>query len=430
MSDPALATRAPESDAMEDIPTHDTPTDASSTTANLPPTVTIPSAISSKDSPAQSGPTMGEHCLSDRPVPPSTQSSTGTITTLNGVETYISKPADYPSTPAKLLLLLTSGTGIHSINNQLQADRFASVGYLVVMPDQFNGDAAPNSSNRVTSPSVEKPDQFLPTSTADVTTSPQSPTSLLDRIKLTLADTAKSFVLDMWLARHTPETVLPRLVSVLQAVQDEYADAIAHGGGIYGMGYCFGAKYILILAAEGGIQSHESLQGKGLDFSGLSAALPKLPSLPGVLGGGAKTEATTATEPDPDIEGGSTSTPAPTAPEPTTTDESTPSLPKPTLPPLHAAGLAHPTLVTQRDITNVSASVPLFLQAVKDDPLFPDELLNKARQVWAIGNAESKIEVYEDVPHGFAVVGEYELEGVRREQERAWEGVRGWLGDH
>lgn len=49
---------------------------------------------------------------------------------------YITKPGDYPHSPSKLLLLLSSGTGIHSVNNQLQADKYASEGFLVVMPDQ------------------------------------------------------------------------------------------------------------------------------------------------------------------------------------------------------------------------------------------------------------------------------------------------------
>ena len=53
------------------------------------------------------------------------------------VQVYIAKPADYPHSPSKLLLLLTGGTGLKSINNQLQADKYASEGFLVVMPDQY-----------------------------------------------------------------------------------------------------------------------------------------------------------------------------------------------------------------------------------------------------------------------------------------------------
>jgi dienelactone hydrolase len=49
---------------------------------------------------------------------------------------YISKPADYPHSPSKLLLFLTGGTGIHSVNNQIQADRYAAEGFVVAMPDQ------------------------------------------------------------------------------------------------------------------------------------------------------------------------------------------------------------------------------------------------------------------------------------------------------
>ena len=54
----------------------------------------------------------------------------------NSSQVYIAKPADYPHSPSKLLLLLTPGTGLKSTNNQLQADKYASEGFLVVMPDQ------------------------------------------------------------------------------------------------------------------------------------------------------------------------------------------------------------------------------------------------------------------------------------------------------
>jgi hypothetical protein len=52
-------------------------------------------------------------------------------------QVYIAKPADYPHSPSKLLLLLTGGTGLKSANNQLQADKYASEGFLVIMPDQW-----------------------------------------------------------------------------------------------------------------------------------------------------------------------------------------------------------------------------------------------------------------------------------------------------
>lgn len=74
--------------------------------------------------------------------------------------------------------------------------------------------------------------------------------SFVEQLKLGFAQTTKAFMLDMWLARHTPEKVLPILHKVIEGVKEEFADAIANGGGIYGAGYCFGARYILILAGK------------------------------------------------------------------------------------------------------------------------------------------------------------------------------------
>lgn len=92
---------------------------------------------------------------------------------------YVSKPSEYPAKPARLLLLLTNGAGIHSRNNQYQADMFARQGYLVIMPDMFEKDPAPNSK-----PTEVEEDY------ADAT--------WLDTVKLKAAETAKSFMLDMW----------------------------------------------------------------------------------------------------------------------------------------------------------------------------------------------------------------------------------------
>lgn len=59
------------------------------------------------------------------------------ISRIADVDVYITKPGDYPHLPSKLLLLLSNATGIHSKNNQLQADKYASEGFVVVMPDQY-----------------------------------------------------------------------------------------------------------------------------------------------------------------------------------------------------------------------------------------------------------------------------------------------------
>ena len=245
------------------------------------------------------------------------------------------------------------------------------------MPDQFGGDPAPNSTNRVTSPTAAGFEQ---------TSSP----SILDRIKLGVADTAKSFMIDMWLARQTPEKVLPRVLKVVEAAKDEYADAVAHGGGIYGVGYCFGARYVLILAGADPA-AHPSL------------APATLPNPLSVVTGAATTTATTD-------------------------EESQPAVPAPSGPLLKVAAVAHATLVTREDVRAVQ--VPLCVVAVQDDPLFPEEVLEVGRQAWAAAGVDCQIEVFQGVPHGFAVLGEYADKSIKAEQERAWTVMGGWLDGH
>ena len=117
---------------------------------------------------------------------------------------------------------------MQSRNNQIQADKFASEGFLVIMPDVFDGDYAPNSS----------------------TTADETDHTVIEQIKLGIADVVKSFNLDMWIARQTPEKVLPIIYKVLEGAREEFADAVASGGGIYGVGYCLGGKFLLQLASE------------------------------------------------------------------------------------------------------------------------------------------------------------------------------------
>lgn len=251
MSEPELATKAPESDALE------------------------PSMISATDSPAQTGPTMGEHCVTDRPTPASARQPSGELTKFGDIEVYISKPGDYPNSPAKLLLLLTAGTGVHSTNNQMQADLLATEGFVVIMPDQFGGDPAPNTKAM----SSEGPE-------------PPSP-SILEQFKLRAAETAKSFLVDMWLARQTPEKVLPILLKVIETAKDEYADAVAHGGGIYSVGYCFGGKYTVLLAGEDPGSLLEG-QGQAAKDEEAGAAVKKEP----LIKAGAVAHATLVTRED------------------------------------------------------------------------------------------------------------------------------------
>jgi dienelactone hydrolase len=298
------------------------------------------SGFSRTDGPSQ------EHCTTDRPAPTGEKPS-GEVSKISDVDCYITKPTDYPHAPSKLLLLLTGGTGVHSVNNQLQADKYAAEGYLVVMPDQFAGDAAPNSAS-------------MPEVTQE--------TSWLDTFKLKGAEVTKSFMIDMWLARHTPETVMPVLNKVVEGAKEEFADAVANGGGIYGVGYCFGAKYILILA-------------------------------------GAQGDHTTS------------------APK----DEEQGSVKKE--PVLRAGAVAHGTMVTKEDLEGVKA--PVYIAAVENDPLFSEEeVLTPGRRAMETNKVEHEIQVFSGVPHGFAVLGDYDEPKIKQSQTQAFGQMLGWIQGH
>lgn len=330
MADPEVATKAPESDQQ--------PTTS----------ITEPSAISAQDTRAQSGPAMGEHCATDRPLDPNHPPPTGETIYLNDVATYVSKPASYPQEPGKLLLLLTGGTGLHSTNNQLQADAYAARGFLVVMPDQFGDDAAPNTG--AVSPTAAENSQ-----------SAENNPSLLERVKMGAAETAKSFMIDMWLARQTPEKVLPILSKALVGAREQFADAVANGGGVYGVGYCVGGKYLLHLL---GNQEEQGQEGDE------KAELVKEPEL-------------------------------------------------------KAGAIAHGAMVTKDDLEGVRR--PLAMVCVSEDSLFPDDVREQGKAALELNSVEHDVRVFDGVPHGFAVTGDYGERHIQSSQAEAFKMMCDWL---
>ncbi|KAI9167699.1 Hydrolase tropI [Paramyrothecium foliicola] len=288
--------------------------------------------------PAQAPSVTGEHCVTDRPTP-SGQSSTGEIIKLNDIDVYISKPADYPHVPCRLLLLLTGGTGIKSTNNQIQADKFAAEGFLVLMPDMFGGDVAPGAA--ITDDS----------------------TSLLEQIKLKAAEMAKAFVIDMWLARVTPDKVMPILHKVIEAAHDQYPEVVKNGDGVYAVGYCVGGRFVLLLGKES---------------------------------------------------------------ETGATDEESNTIKKG--PYIKAGAVAHAASVIPDDFAGVK--VPLSLICVEDDPLFPDTVRTAGEDALSNANQEHEFQVYPGVPHGFAVVGEYQDPNIQEAQATAFDQMLKWIRDH
>lgn len=55
---------------------------------------------------------------------------------------------------------------------------------------------------------------------------------------------------DTELSRLIVSQVLPLLKKVITGAKEEFADAVSYGSGIYACGYCFGARYVLLLGAE------------------------------------------------------------------------------------------------------------------------------------------------------------------------------------
>lgn len=189
----------------------------------------------------------------------------------------------------------------------------------MVMPDLFNGDAAPNSS------------------TID---SSEDTGSFLDTFKMKIVETAKSFQIDMWLARHTEEKVLPILYKVIEGSKEKFADAVKNGDGIYAVGYCIGGRYILHLGSDKKVATG----GQGLA----------------------------------DAEAGEVKTG----------------------PFIKVGAIAHGASVTPDDFTGVK--VPISLVCVENDPLFPEEVRTHGEDVMSKANLEHEVQVYPGVPHGKA----------------------------
>ena len=194
--------------------------------------------------------------------------------------------------------------------------------------------------------------------------------SIIEQIKLRAAETAKSFLIDMWLARQTPEKVLPILHKVIEAAKDEFADAVANGGGIYSVGYCFGGRMTLLLAGE-------------------------------------KAESTTGWAQQPKDEEAGVVKRGPY---------------------IKAGAIAHATLVSKEDFEGTKS--PLAFICVENDQLFAEDVKEHGEKHLKEANVESEFKVYSGVPHGFGIVGEYEDPKIKAAQAEAFDQMLAWLQTH
>ena len=206
-----------------------------------------------------------------------------------------------------------------------------------------------------------------------MSTDPNAPTeespSMIEKVKMGFATTAKSFMVDMWLARQTPEKVLPILRKVVEGAKEEFADAVANGGGVYAVGYCFGGKYICLLGSE----------------------------LPDTVAHGQAVQ---------DEEQGVVKS------EPL----------------IRCGALAHGTMVTKEDLEGIKS--PISMVCVENDQLFSDEIRVAGKEYLEKEKIEHEIKIYPGVPHGFAVIGEYGSTKIQEAQKSAFEQMVTWLKAH
>ncbi|CAP72653.1 uncharacterized protein PODANS_2_840 [Podospora anserina S mat+] len=215
------------------------------------------------------------------------------------------------------------------------------------MPDLFSGDPAPNSQVKEDDPDIQAGDGG----------------GFLGMFKLKAVETAKSFMIDMWLARHTEDKILPIIHKVLDAAKEEFADAVGNGGGVYAVGYCIGGRYVLLLGQQREKRGEDVEQG--------------------------------------DVKEG---------------------------PWIKAGAVAHATMVSRQDFVGLKA--PVSLVNVESDPMFPDEVRVAGEDEMRKGGVEHEVKVYPGVPHGFAVVGEYEDGNIKEAQKTAYGQMLKWLQDH
>lgn len=199
---------------------------------------------------------------------------------------------------------------------------------------RFNGDTAPNTNTTIHS---------------------ESSPSFIERVKLGIAEAAKSFQIDMWLARHTPATVLPHLHRLLAALRDEFADAVANGDGIYAVGYSFGAKYVLLLGSDLGDEMATG-QREGSQESKAEEGKMKGPAI-------------------------------------------------------KVGALAH-GIIDREDFVHLK--VPVGMVCVEGDPLFSDEAREEGVKIAKQKGVEVESWVYPGVPHGECIPSPYYFENKGR----------------
>lgn len=97
-------------------------------------------------------------------------------------------------------------------------------------------------------------------------------------------------------------------------------------------------------------------------------------------------------------------------------------------PEIKVGAIAHATQVEVSDLEN--CKVPVGIVAVEQDSLFPDHIREKGVEKLKAKGVECEVQVYSGVPHGFAVLGDYEDPTIKEAQKEAHEQLLQWLKSH
>jgi len=156
----------------------------------------------------------------------------GEVEKIADLDTYVTKPEGGSKT--RTIIFLTDIFGWNFPNARLLADEFAKAGFYVVVPDVFQGDHVPHDLLNVIIPKTK------PTST----------------------ETAKVVSNHApWLERHREAVTKPLIDKFLSSLRAD--PEVKKIGAI---GYCFGGRYVLVLAKEGAIDAGVSNHPSSFSF--------------------------------------------------------------------------------------------------------------------------------------------------------------------
>lgn len=175
----------------------------------------------------------------------------GKVETINNLQTYVSAPED--GSKSKSIVFLVDIFGWEFKNVRLLADNYAKAGFYCYIPDVHQGDSLPLEFLQSVEPPLKVREQA----------------GLIDKAKGTVDVGA---TLMPWLAKHREGVSKPLIDGFINAVRD-----IPGTGKVGAIGFCWGGRYAILSAVEGGVDAavacHPSLVAVPGDFDPVSKPL-------------------------------------------------------------------------------------------------------------------------------------------------------------